>query len=408
MAQTATGHHMDVSQTKAQLKSLLKDDSRPRRFPKDLEDSFQDDYLLRHHRHMQIASTLGCIALLCTGVADFIWLPEFSEELMLTRGAFISIIVLFLFLSQNNRLSKFTPFFAAANSCLFSSMLITLALLSPSPLNYYYYCAVSITILVTGVLTRLQFGWSVSCAVSIWILLNIGMALDVDHQSVQLFIINNFTFVTCAMFAVTGTYLTERNLRDIFLQGQLLALENTDLEKTNTVLHQLSTRDELTQLANRRAFDTHLKTEWRQSLFEHKTIGLILMDVDHFKLFNDTYGHQRGDDCLRQVANVITNSARRSRDLAARYGGEEFVVIFPGVDIDQLEVIAERLREEVMFLNIAHEKAPFNRVTISIGIASVIPDANNPHPDLLIAMADSALYRSKRTGRNKVERHHAA
>ena len=201
------------------------------------------------------------------------------------------------------------------------------------------------------------------------------------------------------------------------LHLQLAKLRESDREKA-AELRRISTVDQLTGIANRRAFDDALDQEWRRMMRQGSTLSLLLVDVDFFKRFNDTYGHVAGDQCLREVAKALASRARRAGELAARYGGEEFAVLLPNVDRDEAKKLGEAIRATVRERNIPHERsdvAPY--VTISVGAATIanlpqlaaalsrsdnLPSATIPGASVLIEMADHALYRAKQSGRNRV------
>lgn len=161
--------------------------------------------------------------------------------------------------------------------------------------------------------------------------------------------------------------------------------------------------DGLTGLANRRAFDDKLEHEVKRAQRDNKPVSLIMLDVDFFKKFNDSYGHQAGDDCLRAIARAVAANVGRSEDMAARYGGEEFAVIMPGADNDGAMQVAESIRKAVQGLNIRHEQNPGGTTTISLGVATIAPgkDAGADQRGL-IREADGRLYESKSNGRNRV------
>lgn len=175
------------------------------------------------------------------------------------------------------------------------------------------------------------------------------------------------------------------------------------LEESNAELQRISCQDGLTGIYNRRHFDTYLEQEWARATRDGAPVSLILIDIDYFKSYNDHYGHQSGDECLRRVAGVLVEVLQRPADLAARYGGEEFAIVLPKTDADGAETIAEAMRSRVERLYIPHA---FSRVsstvTISSGVGTVRP---NPKiaPFNLIAMTDKALYQAKQAGRNRVQ-----
>ncbi|MDP2804684.1 MAG: diguanylate cyclase [Gallionellaceae bacterium] len=173
------------------------------------------------------------------------------------------------------------------------------------------------------------------------------------------------------------------------------------LNEANAALLRLSATDGLTGIANRRMYDELSEREWRRCERMQKPFSLVMIDVDNFKLFNDKYGHQTGDECLKKVAAQVGKAAPRATDLAARYGGEEFVLVLGETDADGARWIANRLRQQVSDLNIPHYATESRHVTISCGVASVVP---TPQLSLatLLKSADQALYKAKHGGRDQV------
>ncbi|MEG4320608.1 MULTISPECIES: diguanylate cyclase [unclassified Microcoleus] len=197
-------------------------------------------------------------------------------------------------------------------------------------------------------------------------------------------------------------------LRTHAAEQQLTALnrqlqqQKRQLETVNRALQYLATYDSLTEVRNRRFFNDYLDTEWRRLAREEAPLSLIMCDIDYFKLYNDTYGHQAGDECLRQVAQVLQCSVKRSADLVARYGGEEFAVVLPNTDIEGAACVAETIAQQVRGLQILHAKSAVSEyVTLSLGVACCIP-APMSQPGTLIAIADESLYRAKEAGRDRV------
>lgn len=172
------------------------------------------------------------------------------------------------------------------------------------------------------------------------------------------------------------------------------------LDTANQELKRLSSRDGLTGMPNRRFFDQSLDQEWRRAQRNNTEITLMMCDIDYFKDYNDTYGHQTGDDCLKQVAQAMSRALERASDMAARYGGEEFAIILPGTGMGGALFVAHRLLNDIRELHLSHSASPIGRVTISIGIATAIPGSSSFQE--LIEAADQALYQAKREGRNRV------
>jgi diguanylate cyclase (GGDEF)-like protein len=173
----------------------------------------------------------------------------------------------------------------------------------------------------------------------------------------------------------------------------------------NQKLHEatlLASCDGLTQIANRRRFDEYLEQQWKQMARERSPMAILLCDIDHFKQYNDTYGHLAGDDCLRQVAQTLNETLKRPTDLIARYGGEEFAVILPQTDLSGALKVAEFLQTAVQRLQIVHVQSPVPPyLTLSIGVASTVPCPQD-HPETLLDMADGALYHAKQQGRHRI------
>lgn len=173
------------------------------------------------------------------------------------------------------------------------------------------------------------------------------------------------------------------------------------LQERNETLQRLSFLDGLTGIANRRKFDSALESDWNLALRHHRPLALIMLDIDFFKNYNDTYGHLAGDDCLRSIGNLLTKKVQRLSDLVARYGGEEFVIIVQETELAKVVDFANEIRNSVQELEIEHTTSPFKKVTLSIGVANMIP-TKDTSPTKLIEMADQALYEAKNTGRNRV------
>ena len=186
------------------------------------------------------------------------------------------------------------------------------------------------------------------------------------------------------------------------MRASLVALTRK-LDEANRELTRLSAFDGLTGIANRRTFDATLAREWRRGARSGASIALMVVDVDCFKQFNDAYGHQVGDECLKAVARALAGNTRRPVDLVARYGGEEFAVVLPDTDAQGAAIVAESMRRAVEALAITHRHSTAARVvTVSIGIAVTRPERSDDGGfATLVARADEALYRAKRDGRNR-------
>lgn len=193
-------------------------------------------------------------------------------------------------------------------------------------------------------------------------------------------------------------YLTLKQRDEVF---RALRVSQRKLAESNLQLQRLASMDGLTGIPNRRYFDERLEEEWLRSAREQEWLTLIMLDIDHFKLYNDLHGHLDGDECLKAVAAAISGCLVRPMDVAARFGGEEFVLILPGTDPSGAEFVAEKVRKAVESLRIPHEHSTTSKfITVSLGVATTVPARNAPANSLL-AEADTALYAAKNSGRNR-------
>ncbi|HEV8432937.1 MAG TPA: diguanylate cyclase [Thermoanaerobaculia bacterium] len=176
-----------------------------------------------------------------------------------------------------------------------------------------------------------------------------------------------------------------------------------ELKRARDLLESLASIDAVTTIANRRRFDVSIETEWKRCARSHSPLTLAIADVDHFKSFNDTYGHTRGDECLRSIALAIRSVAPRPSDLAARYGGEEFAIVLPETDAAAARTLMEAMLDAVRMLQIAHSGSSCaDHVTISAGAATMVPHIDGHH-SVIVEAADTALYEAKQSGRNRFE-----
>ncbi len=215
--------------------------------------------------------------------------------------------------------------------------------------------------------------------------LSVGFSLGVPTADLEF---AAAVLVATALMAVLSALRVERLLRANFIETQLL--------------NNIAERDGLSGLYNRRMFDTLASRLWQQAQRDQQPLQVILVDIDHFKLFNDHYGHQAGDHCIRQVATIIAHAAKRPLDFCARYGGEEFaLVLYAPSGMDPV-ALAEQIRHETLALGIPHShSAAAEVVTVSVGSALAAPGTKRSLAGLIQA-ADEALYRAKQSGRNRV------
>jgi diguanylate cyclase (GGDEF)-like protein len=206
----------------------------------------------------------------------------------------------------------------------------------------------------------------------------------------------------CSLFAVFGAWRVETETRRSYALMLRERLKRRDLSHLNSELVELARRDPLTGLANRRAYEIAEAASWRSAERAGIAVGLVIIDIDHFKSFNDFYGHPAGDACLQAVARCLAEQVRGTADVVARVGGEEFAILLPDLTVDTAGDIAERVRHAVATLELPHLGCgPGRTVTVSCGACSLVPEPGTTPKDLFAA-ADAALYAAKQAGRNRV------
>ncbi|MEE3715649.1 diguanylate cyclase [Tumidithrix elongata RA019] len=216
------------------------------------------------------------------------------------------------------------------------------------------------------------------------------------------------TLLHAELYAVQAEYLQKLEIevaeRTKELRQEIYERHRAEasLQDANQKLQQLADLDGLTNVANRRRFDEYLLDEWDRAGRDRKPLSLIMCDVDYFKKYNDTYGHQGGDDCLRKVAQAMNQSAKRPADMVFRYGGEEFAVLLPSTDMDGAMTVANQIRDSVKALQIEHEASLVSKyISVSLGVASMVPIIDAA-PTILVTIADQALYQAKNDGRDRI------
>lgn len=252
--------------------------------------------------------------------------------------------------------------------------------------------ALTIVLLFITVVVRLRFWYAVAACLAI------AAAQAVVPPLLGAPVPGNVPLVLVTMTAtLVANYSLEREYRLNYLQRVFSRIQGAQLAATVEQLHDLSQRDPLTGLANRRVMDSELEELCNQN----ESFSVIMVDVDGFKAFNDTYGHQIGDDCLKRVAAMLRASLRRTSDRVARMGGEEFAVVLPQTTLEDARIMAERMRKAVADLRIPHAESPTGKVvTISAGVSESVGPTS---PADILAEADKAMYRAKSSGRNRVE-----
>lgn len=373
------------------------------RFPARLERRFVRETAAAWRRTLGISCTMGALAFSMMLLADWAMVPDvLAEAAMLRLGVFAPLGLLAAWwLKRHPRV--FVQELVAVALCLLAAGLHAgLCLLSDSPQATAYLAGLAMVLLYWCVFVRVRFWLALPLAAgfmlgfaALWWLAPLEPFALVVPAALQL--------STTAVFTVYARYVLEHEERHNYLLALRQRVLQHEWNVANERLEHMSLTDTLTQLANRRHFDDFLTRTWRRAAVKGSRVSVLMLDVDHFKGFNDRYGHPAGDRCLSAVGRCLRDIVGGPRDLAARYGGEEFVAVLPDLDIRQAQRLAERVRSAIQGLGIEHEAStPFGVVTASIGIATLAARSPGGSPARLLALADAALYRAKDGGRNRV------
>src|SRR5690606_12023259 len=277
-----------------------------------------------------------------------------------------------------------------------------LSLVSQDELALPYLMCLTLPLLYNSGVAKTPF-WMV-LRIHFLILVMFAYALGaIPHHHVPLMITMALAMAGTSLFTLYGIYWREHEERSNWLMQRHEQVLLDELGKRNDDLERLSRHGSLTDLPNRRQADAFLQQVWARAQQSGDEVAVLMMDVDHFKRYNDHHGHQAGDTCLQTVAALLRQFVRGPHDLVARFGGEEFIAILPHADMATAHAVAERIRIGIAERRIPHGGAPdVPCVTMSIGVASVHPaTARSASPAALIAAADAALYEAKTSGRNR-------
>jgi diguanylate cyclase (GGDEF)-like protein len=357
-------------------------------FSGELEQAFKHYHLEVFLQRMRWALLVAMLLILLFAILDAISLPSAIRDkvIALRLGLILPMLSLTWLATYRRELWPWLQTIGGATALVTGLgvvAIIWVARLEDFPLPYEGIILVTVFFYF---LTGLRFIIAALCG---WLTFVAYLAMEVfSGLAADVLLYNAFFLGTANVIGSVGCYFMEYAMRQNFLAQGLL--------------QDMADKDFLTGLLNRRAFSAYAERSWRQALREHQGVGVVMMDVDFFKRYNDHYGHAAGDEALRRIGRVIGERAQRPLDIAARYGGEEFVGLWFGLSEEQMRVLLEGLREDVIALQLPHEKseaAP--TVSISIGMAYLLPQAHQRLEDAL-RLADVALYLAKEQGRNRV------
>jgi diguanylate cyclase (GGDEF)-like protein len=379
------------------------------RFPRALEGQFVQDSAPRRLRYIMLSGVLSLFVFNGFLLADYLLAPDvFWLAVKIRAGLFSPYLILGLMGMWVTR-NKMSPRAANAvreslvmlGAIVAGASLATILSASHADTSQYYHVGLMVVIIYGNLVQRLRFPYAVAFSLLVFVM-HIGGVLIVPAFNTRLILPMILMVGATMLFTLMANYALERDERRQYLLSLRRKHLLTDLGDVQQRLQELSRTDPLTGLFNRRYFQQYIEHIWQRARYDQSPIAVLMLDVDHFKQYNDRYGHPMGDQCLIEVARAMQASLRRPGDLVARYGGEEFIAVLPAADQHTAHQAAERIRKAICDLAIAHESsttAP--SVTVSVGAASCRASEGIPMLDL-IAAADSALYKAKHEGRNRV------
>jgi diguanylate cyclase (GGDEF)-like protein len=370
-------------------------------FPRPLESRYLADTRLDRMRYQRRVGLLVLIAFVAVLAADVQMLPDiFGLALILRGGGFLFGLFLLTLLRPNAPgwlADAVMSFFALVASIV----VVVLFLTTHAPNRSVYFDGLLLIVMAGNICLQQRFRWVIGGCACVFAIAIVALFASGVPSEIRTWHALHLAIAVAMTLAITQRL--EWQHRHAYLLGLRDELRKAELQRSNAALLDLSARDGLTGLANRRTVDRHLNAACLTCAAANVPLSVIMLDVDWFKRFNDTYGHPAGDACLIAVADALRNVVRAPGDLAGRYGGEEFIVILPGADRQGAHLVAQRISAAVQALNIPHSGSnSANIVTASLGIACTAPAKGGSVTELLKA-ADVALYAAKQGGRARIE-----
>ncbi|PRN20679.1 GGDEF domain-containing protein [Acinetobacter baumannii] len=371
-------------------------------FPKQLETIYRFQYQNGAAYEFRYRAPIILILYLFLSFGIYQVLPTEQVLSWLSYYSWVGIIVLIAWiLSFIKKLNQWFDYYVGiGSSAAVAITFILINVLENGQDNVLFHAAMMYAIVIIYGAVGMRFytaiiaGWVGGL---IGILVSTYLNGDIDWTFL------NRTYTFSSFLGMTLAYATDRQHRENYLQNCMIELNRIELMQQAQQLSLLSQQDALTGLANRRYLDETLDNEWRRALRHETPLTIMMVDIDFFKPYNDSLGHLKGDQCLKDIATAISSIAARSGDLVARYGGEEVLLLFPMTNAQQAKIQAERLMNAIKKIAIVHpcsSVSPY--VTISVGVATTIPRLNDSI-SAFVSRADHALYQAKTNGRNQYQ-----
>ncbi|ENV57345.1 GGDEF domain-containing protein [Acinetobacter soli] len=371
-------------------------------FPKTLEQVYRTQYrqAAAHEFRFRAPIILILYSLLSFGI--FQVLPQSEIKLWLINYAWVGVIITSAWLlSFFKSFDKWFDYYVCLGSTAAVAITFTLInILEGGQNNALLHASMMYAVIIIYGFVGLRFytalfaGW-VGGLIGFTISINSNISIDWTYL--------NRTYTFSSFLGMALAYFTDRQHRENFLSDCVIELNRLKLVKQAELLETLSQQDSLTGLANRRYLDEVLEKEWRRAVRHSMPITIMMIDLDFFKSYNDSLGHIKGDECLREIAKALTSLTSRSGDLAARYGGEEFLLLFPMTNESEALIQVKRLMNVIRKIDIQHPSSDISsQVTLSVGVATMIPQVDDSISSF-VSRADHALYTAKSKGRNQYQ-----
>ncbi|HIV69513.1 MAG TPA: GGDEF domain-containing protein [Candidatus Aquabacterium excrementipullorum] len=373
------------------------------RFPPQLERRYRKHNMEDRRKLLGINVLIGMLIYNLFVLLSRDMFPDVSHRVLVMQGA-LSVFLFAAALPIYAR-KRLAPNLYESVFCVGSSMVAVISawMLSQSQeTSTLAYCVALVLVpMFSGVGARQPF-WFTCVPAVITVVVALALFKPVGEVQSLVFSQSAFQIVNTTLYTLILAYTLDYGARKAWLLAQVDRLQGEALHEATERLHRLSVQDPLTGLPNRRQFEADLLRLWRESARERQPVGLLIVDVDFFKLYNDGYGHPEGDRCLQRLAGVLREVAERHQALVARLGGEEFSLMLPGADAARMLAVGQAVGQAVREAGIAHRHSRVaGHVTVSIGAGSLMPlRAADRHQ--LLKVADQALYRAKTTGRDRV------
>lgn len=369
-------------------------------FPSILETHYQQEYQREAAREFRYRAPiiLGLYFFLSFGIYQV--LPDEQIPIWLMHYGWVGVIIfiawLFSFIPLLN--TWFDYYICIGSSLAVAITFSMITVLEHGQNNVLFHAAMMYAVIIIYGFVGMRFyianiaGWTGGL---IGIIISLSLHSDIEWTLL------NRTYTFSSLLGMALAYATDRQYRKNYLQNCLIATTQQELIQQSALLTELSRQDALTGLSNRRYLDEMLKQEWKNALRQQYSLCIMMVDIDYFKLYNDSLGHQEGDKCLQKIATILATVTKRHSDIIARYGGEEFLLVLPHTTKSQAIILAEQLIAQIKASHIFHPQSDIaQHVTVSIGIATHIPQPQDTIFDF-IKRADQALYTAKINGRNR-------